>query len=196
LVESHSQRRASAGRPRTVYATVGDREPGGYPMLVRMLAAQLAATPEKRAVRAEKAGLAWAATVMPDEDRSRAVDVEEAAQAVTGIFGDLGFDPELAGDGRGHQIRLRACPFRTAARATPRSSARYTGACCGAPSTASAARGPQSGCSRSSSPTSAWRICPRWIELRPDRMRSARAKEGPAPLLLALGATLIGAALP
>jgi len=27
-------------------------------------------------------------------------------------------------------------------------------------------------------------------------MRSARAKEGPAPLLLALGATLIGAALP
>ena len=119
LVESHSQRRASAGRPRTVYATVGDREPGGYPMLVRMLAAQLAATPEKRAVRAEKAGLAWAAAVMPDGDRSRAVDVEEAAQVVTGIFGDLGFDPELAGDGRDRQIRLRACPFRTAARADP-----------------------------------------------------------------------------
>ena len=118
LVDSHSQRRASAGRPRTVY-TVRNSESGGYPMLVRMLATQLADTPEKRAVRAERAGLDWAAALMTDADRMPPADIEEAAQVVTGIFADLGFDPELADDGQGRQIRLRACPFRTAARANP-----------------------------------------------------------------------------
>jgi predicted ArsR family transcriptional regulator len=119
LVDGHSQRRASAGRPRTVYTPVGNREPGGYPMLVRMLAIQLADTPEKRAVRAEKAGVDWAAALIADADRAPAGEAEEAARVVTEIFADLGFDPELAGDGTGRQIRLRACPFRTAARANP-----------------------------------------------------------------------------
>ena len=119
LVDSSSQRRASAGRPRTVYAAVANREPGGYPTLTRLLATQLADSPEERAARAEKAGLAWAAELMADADRSPAVDVEEAARVVTGMFGDLGFDPELAGDRKGRQIRLRACPFRSAARANP-----------------------------------------------------------------------------
>ena len=120
LVDSQSQRRASAGRPRTVYTAVRTREPDdGYPTLVRMLATQLADTPEKRADRAEKAGLAWAAALMADADRSPAADLEEAARVVTGIFADLGFDPELAEEGKDRKILLRACPFRTAARANP-----------------------------------------------------------------------------
>lgn len=35
------------------------------------------------------------------------------------MFAELGFDPELAGDETDRQIRLRACPFRDAARANP-----------------------------------------------------------------------------
>ena len=35
------------------------------------------------------------------------------------MFAQLGFDPELAGDEADRQIRLRACPFRAAARADP-----------------------------------------------------------------------------
>jgi predicted ArsR family transcriptional regulator len=119
LVHSRTQRRASAGRPRTVYAAVPNREPGGYPTLTRLLATQLADSPGERAARAEKAGLAWAAELMADADRPATGDVEEAARTVTGMFGDLGFDPELAGDRKARQIRLHACPFRTAARANP-----------------------------------------------------------------------------
>jgi len=48
-----------------------------------------------------------------------AAAVEDAARVVTGIFADLGFDPELTGDRKTRQIRPRACPFRTAARANP-----------------------------------------------------------------------------
>jgi predicted ArsR family transcriptional regulator len=84
-----------------------------------MLASQLADTPEQRAARAEKAGLAWAAELMPDADRSRTVDAEHATRAVTGILADLRFDPELAGGHDAREIRLRACPFRTAARSSP-----------------------------------------------------------------------------
>src|SRR6185437_14363636 len=49
----------------------------------------------------------------------RLADVDAAARVVAGMFDDLGFDPELAGDPRDRQIRLRACPFRAAARANP-----------------------------------------------------------------------------
>ena len=119
LVASHSRRRASAGRPRTVYTAVRNPEPGGYPTLTRLLATQLADDPQERAARSEKAGLAWAAELMGPADPAAAVDSEQAARVVTAMLGELGFDPELAGDRRDRQILLRACPFGTAARTNP-----------------------------------------------------------------------------
>lgn len=118
LVASRSQPRATAGRPRTIYTAVS-REPGGYPALTRLLAAHLADTPEERAVRAEQAGATWAAELTTEAAPSSEVDAEEAARVVTRMFAELGFDPELAGDQADRQIRLRACPFRAAARANP-----------------------------------------------------------------------------
>jgi predicted ArsR family transcriptional regulator len=118
LVDSRSRRRAGAGRPRTVYSPVRTPESGGYPTLTRMLAAQLADTPEQRVAQARKAGLAWAAELMAGPDGSP-TGVEDPARVVTGIFADLGFDPELVGDRSAGEIRLHACPFRTAARADP-----------------------------------------------------------------------------
>lgn len=119
LVGSRSQPRAAAGRPRTVYTAVGPPEPGGYPALTRLLAAHLADTPEARAARAEQAGVSWAVELTAEIDPPPGVDAEQAAQAVTRIFADMGFDPQLAGDETDRQIRLRACPFRAAARANP-----------------------------------------------------------------------------
>ncbi|HEY6746266.1 MAG TPA: helix-turn-helix domain-containing protein [Mycobacteriales bacterium] len=119
LVAGRSQPRATAGRPRTVYTAISRPEQGGYPALARLLAAQLADTPEERSSRAEEAGLAWAAELTPDSDLPARVDAEHAASTVTGMFARLGFDPELAGDETDRQIRLRACPFRDAARVHP-----------------------------------------------------------------------------
>ncbi len=119
LVASRFQPRATAGRPRTVYTALSQREPGGYPALTRLLAAHLADTPEARAVRAEQAGASWAAELTAEGVPSSGVDAEEAARVVTRMFAELGFDPELAGDETDRQIRLRACPFRAAARANP-----------------------------------------------------------------------------
>lgn len=119
LVARRSQPRATAGRPRTVYTAVSRHEPGGYPALTRLLAAHLADTPRARAVRAEQAGVSWAAELAMEADPSSEVDAEEAARVVTRMFAGLGFDPELAGDETDRQIRLRACPFRAAARANP-----------------------------------------------------------------------------
>jgi predicted ArsR family transcriptional regulator len=115
LVARRSRPRATAGRPRTVYTAISQPEPGGYPALARLLAAHLADTAEERIARAEQAGLSWAAEVPVDPDLPAQVDAGQAATAVTGMFARLGFDPELAGD----EIRLRACPFRAAARANP-----------------------------------------------------------------------------
>ncbi|HST64020.1 MAG TPA: helix-turn-helix domain-containing protein [Mycobacteriales bacterium] len=119
LVMARSERRATPGRPRSVYAAVSTSETGGYPALTRLLAAHLAETPEAGAARAEQAGVAWATELIPEADRLAGVDAEQAARVVTGMFAELDFDPELAGDATDRQIRLRACPFRTAARANP-----------------------------------------------------------------------------
>lgn len=119
LVASRRQPRATAGRPRTVYTAVSRADPGSYPALTRLLAAHLADTPETRAARAERAGTAWAAELTAEADPRSGVDAEQAARAVTGMFAELGFEPELAGDETDRQIRLRACPFRAAARANP-----------------------------------------------------------------------------
>lgn len=118
LVTARPLPRPTAGRPRTVYAAVS-RAGTGYPALTAVLAAHLGATPQARQVRAERAGVAWAAQLVPDPAPA-AVAAEEAARQVSGLFAAMGFDPELSEPTDGtRQIRLRACPFRAPARAHP-----------------------------------------------------------------------------
>jgi predicted ArsR family transcriptional regulator len=119
LVAARPQSRGTTGRPRTGYTAVSLVESGGYPTLTRLLAAQLGDTAPARASRAEQAGETWAAELTAHAEPTAAVDRAQAAQAVTGLLAELGFDPELAGDEAERQIRLRACPFRAAARANP-----------------------------------------------------------------------------
>lgn len=69
--------------------------------------AQAAAGVGSREENALAAGRRWAADV--------ALPPGDTRTAVTGVLHRLGFDPEPVGDG----VRLRACPFRSAARRTP-----------------------------------------------------------------------------
>ena len=125
LVDAHPQSRAGAGRPRTVYAaTPAGHAPSGYQMMTGLLAAHLDDDPTARSVRAERAGVAWAASfpVPPPREGQgpdQAAVSDGAAQRVTGLFAELGFDPELTVEGTHAQVRLRACPFRAVALAHP-----------------------------------------------------------------------------
>lgn len=112
---------AGVGRPRTAYAPVsrGSADSAAaYEGLAGLLAAHLSDTTEGRAARAEQAGLAWAEHLVPAvTGAGRSVD--EAARQVSGLFAEIGFDPELTAVGDSRQITLHACPFRAVAREHP-----------------------------------------------------------------------------
>lgn len=121
LVTRQPAPRAGIGRPRTAYAASAraEEEPG-YADLVRLLAANLAETPQDRAARAEAIGGQWASQLVPlPAGTALETGLDEAATRVSGLFGDLGFEPELRADGPGRTITLHACPFRGVAREHP-----------------------------------------------------------------------------
>jgi predicted ArsR family transcriptional regulator len=118
LVVRRSHPQVGVGRPRTAYAPVSRGTADSYQGLAGLLAAHLSDTTEGRAARAEQAGLAWAEyLVSAVTGAGRSVD--EAARQVSGLFAEIGFDPELTAIGADWQIALHACPFRAVARAYP-----------------------------------------------------------------------------
>jgi predicted ArsR family transcriptional regulator len=100
----------SAGRPRLVYtaAGVGDPHPDGFQLLADILTSYLAASSTVPARLAEEAGQAFARR---RQQSAQPVTADEAVRHVTAMFAELGFEPELVGDGQDVQMRLRACPF-------------------------------------------------------------------------------------
>jgi predicted ArsR family transcriptional regulator len=123
LASSRPQPRASAGRPRIVYAAVTRRltaDETGYQGLAMLLAAHLGNTTAERATRAEQAGAAWADQLVPTQPTPPATtNLDDAGRAVTALFAELGFEPALSHDGDIHEIRLQSCPYRAVARAHP-----------------------------------------------------------------------------
>ena len=121
LVASRPQPRVSPGRPRTVYTAVTrglTQAEAGYQELAALLASHFGDTPRARTTRAEQAGVAWATQLIPTPATpASGPGIDRAALAVTSLFAELGFDPELIHDGESREIRLRACPFRAVARA-------------------------------------------------------------------------------
>jgi predicted ArsR family transcriptional regulator len=116
-----------AGRPRTAYypaarpaaAVAEEGAIGGaaaYQQLASLLAAHLADTAEGRTARSEQAGMAWSECLVPAAGGSA---VGEAARAVSGLFEELGFAPELTAVAGEWEIGLHACPFRAVARQHP-----------------------------------------------------------------------------
>jgi predicted ArsR family transcriptional regulator len=120
LVRSQSHHQGGRGRPRTLYAPsvhADERDGGPYRELADLLATHFADTPAGRADRAERAGRDWAArrlAGMPVQAHSPA----QARQVVTGLFAEMGFDPDPEPE-PGGRVLLHGCPFRDIARAHP-----------------------------------------------------------------------------
>lgn len=128
LVRDETETRRTRGRPRLLYApaSVGDTtgETGastqsGYQLLATVLAAHWADTPTERTQRAERAGWAMAKEQGFAPSTSSGRNARESAAQVSGLFAELGFEPELVQDGQDLQIRLHACPFRAVAEHHP-----------------------------------------------------------------------------
>lgn len=96
------------GRPRMLYSPAGTaRDEDARAQLIHVLAAALAR--ESDTVPASiRAGRQWAGDFEPP-------DPADPAPGLVEVLDRLGFDPEPASG----QIRLRACPFRSAARENP-----------------------------------------------------------------------------
>lgn len=122
LLVRYPQRQGGVGRPRTAYLPIsrgGADQGAAYQQLARLLAAHLSDTTEGRSARAEQAGVAWSEQLVPAAVTGAARTVGEAAHQVTGLFVELGFDPELTTIGADREIALHACPFRGVAREHP-----------------------------------------------------------------------------
>lgn len=98
------------GRPRLLYATAGPiRDEDAREQLIEVLAAALAREADP-GTDALSAGRRWGETFARP-------DPEDPLPALVDVFERLGFDPET--DTAADSIRLRACPFRAAAREHP-----------------------------------------------------------------------------
>lgn len=124
LVRSHSESPRTRGRPRLLYGPVSAGDIGaprqtGYQVLATVLAAHWAETAAERAQRAERAGWAVARERSFTPRSSLSLTVEESVAQVSGLFAELGFEPQLTREGQTLQIRLHACPFRAVASKHP-----------------------------------------------------------------------------
>lgn len=124
LVYGRSEPMGRRGRPRMLYYPVvgGPVPPGaaaGYELLAGVLAANWADTSAERAQRAERAGHTAAAAQRILPSVRRTPSMEESVDEITGMFAELGFEPDVVPEGDGVQIRLHACPFRAVAAEHP-----------------------------------------------------------------------------
>jgi predicted ArsR family transcriptional regulator len=100
LVTAGPQEPHGRGRPRTVYAAAfhdGGAPGGSCQELADLLAAHFDTTPARRGRRAERAGAAWAArrlSLASGATPSPASSSAEARRRITGMFAEMGFDPE------------------------------------------------------------------------------------------------------
>lgn len=119
LVTRQGHPHSGMGRPRTAYAAAaGAPAGGGYEGLARLLAANLSETSKDRATHAESIGGQWAEQLIPTRAGAGAT-MDEAAKQVSGLLGQLGFEPEMRTVGQIRRIALHACPFRAVAREHP-----------------------------------------------------------------------------
>jgi predicted ArsR family transcriptional regulator len=126
LVEAGLVREAQAapsgpGRPRLVYAVVPgealQHEPRSYRLLAQILASYLAASAPDASASAILAGRQWGQFLTERPAPFQRLDARAASERLVGMFAALGFEPELADEGR--RILLHHCPFREVAEEQP-----------------------------------------------------------------------------
>ncbi|MEO7060578.1 MAG: ArsR family transcriptional regulator [Lapillicoccus sp.] len=121
LVSRQRHPHSGIGRPRTAYAAAARaREGEGYEVLAQLFAANLSETSKHGAARAESIGARWAEQLIPARVEAGAgATMDEAAEQVSGLLGQLGFAPKMRAVGQIRQMALHACPFRAVAREHP-----------------------------------------------------------------------------
>lgn len=116
LVHARTAAAGRRGRPRMLYhPATAEEAPVGYELLAGVLAAHWPGTPAERSRRAERAGRAAAAAHDVRTSEQPALSTEEALARISGVFAELGFEPDVVPDGDGARIRLHRCPFRAVA---------------------------------------------------------------------------------
>jgi predicted ArsR family transcriptional regulator len=114
LVRREAGTEPRRGRPRIRYVAASTPGEDSREQLIDVLAGALAERPDGRATSVE-AGRRWADTLRRAEPDPRDTGGPDDIVALMEVLGALGFDPELNDE----VIRLRACPFRDAARDHP-----------------------------------------------------------------------------
>jgi predicted ArsR family transcriptional regulator len=104
------------GRPRIRYVATGGPAEDSREQLIDVLAGALAERDDGGRSRSIAAGRRWADSLAPEEADDRVDDEVDEVATLVQVLDGLGFDPEL---GDADEIRLRACPFRDAARDHP-----------------------------------------------------------------------------
>jgi predicted ArsR family transcriptional regulator len=123
LVRSEPERGGRRGRPRRLYSSASGA--GGvttsvhYQLLARALAAHWAGTPGERAQSAERAGYAVASEHRLGGRARSGMTAAEAVARISGLFAELGFDPDVATEGEELELRLHTCPFQEVAAEHP-----------------------------------------------------------------------------
>ena len=118
------------GRPRLFFSAVRvpppapdgtPRQPGddGYALLASVLAKHLAATATDPGEEAEAAGRSWATDRESWDEANPAPSEETSVAAVSALFDELGFAPQLVRDTAGWRILLHQCPFHALAAEHP-----------------------------------------------------------------------------
>lgn len=118
LVAATTAASSGRGRPRLIYSAVSQmaHEPEGveakaYLQLARLMAQSWAADPGGNPTeRAEKAGLEWAKSSIPEREPGERALGQVAAE-VNALFTEIGFEPELLETADGVEFELHACPF-------------------------------------------------------------------------------------
>ncbi|WP_300012357.1 helix-turn-helix domain-containing protein [Pseudonocardia sp.] len=120
LVHARAEAAGRRGRPRMLYhpSTAGE-PPAGYELLAGFLAAHWADDPAERAQRAERAGRAAAAAHPVRTGEQPVLSLEESLARISGVFAELGFEPDVVPGADATQIRLHHCPFRAVATEHP-----------------------------------------------------------------------------
>jgi predicted ArsR family transcriptional regulator len=104
------------GRPKVTFRLVpqaSDEEP--IRELTEVLADALSRDPDGGRSRAEGAGERWSRLYAAETG----TDPGEGVKSLTRVFDQLGFAPEVRGEGQDRVLALRGCPFRDAAVAHP-----------------------------------------------------------------------------
>ena len=119
LVSATREERTRPGRPRLLYEAAA--EPldapafASYRLLAQILASSLADSERDPSARAEQAGRAWGAHLIPKPPPFTSISRQDTIDEVIRLHEQAGFRPELRRTRNAQEIVLKHCPFQEVA---------------------------------------------------------------------------------